>query len=81
MVLLLLGNTPKRGPYHRLVAKAVKWLRKRMGETLAALAVTLVERVESGGALPSRAEVTDLLTCGPEGDLLKEVIDLPGRVI
>jgi len=74
VVLLLFGNTPKRGAYHRLVAKAVKWLRKRMADARAALAVALVERVESGGALPSRTEVTDLLVCGPEGECLERAL-------
>jgi hypothetical protein len=79
VALLLLGNTRKAGVYRRFVMKALRWLEAHRGDARAALALRLVERVESGGQLPTRDEVEPLTAFGPEGSCLKTVLDEPAK--
>jgi hypothetical protein len=76
VALLCLGHTRRKGTRRRVVEKAARWLSRHKDVPLAQLALTILARVEGGGALPRRDEMKPLLGASAEGKALNRALEV-----
>jgi hypothetical protein len=76
VTLVRLGHTRRKGARRRVVQKAARWLAQHSDHPMARLALDLLSRAETGGELPRRTEVEQLLNVEPEGPGLDRALQM-----